>query len=267
MGLNPQQAEQIKVLLRKKIENKLKKYGRETSSMPFLARLIQDNEKIAAYSFIHSVATTLGMSIYEDVSVIIGKINSTECFRNYGVGGVISKQQNLTIKKIITELRNENRKPDVKKRTANIKKETSEVLAASSVGGKFQKAGNIADFYMKRDGVEHYFEIKTVKPNIDVFEKSKTKLLEWVARKRSPVKVFLAFPYNPYHPEPYSRFTETGMMDLPNDFLIGEEYWNFIGGKETFPQLLDTFDEVGKEFKEKLQAKFKQIAKEKINSY
>ena len=94
MGLNSQQTEQIKVLLRKKIENKLKKYGRETSSMPFLARLIQDNEKIAAYSFIHSVATTLGMSIYEDVSVIIGKRNSTECFRNYGVGGVISKQQN-----------------------------------------------------------------------------------------------------------------------------------------------------------------------------
>jgi Type II restriction endonuclease, TdeIII len=260
MGLNSQQTEQIKTLLRKKIENKLRRYGRETSSMPFLARLIQDNEKIAAYSFIHSVATTLGMSIYEDVSVIIGKSNSTECFRNYGVGGVISKQQNLTIKKIITELRNEERK-------ANIKNEISEILNVSSTGGRFQKAGNIADFYLKRDGVEHFFEIKTVKPNIDIFEKSKTKLLEWVARKRSVVKVFLAFPYNPYHPEPYSRFTETGMMDMPNDFLIGEEYWDFIGGKNTFPKLLDTFDEVGKEFKEKLQAKFKQIAKEKINSY
>jgi NADH:ubiquinone oxidoreductase subunit E len=99
MGLSYRQKEQIKNLLRKKIENKLKKYGRETSSMPFLARLIQDNEKIAAYSFIHSVATTLGMSIYEDVSVIIGSENSNECYRNYGVGGVISKSQNYTIKK------------------------------------------------------------------------------------------------------------------------------------------------------------------------
>jgi hypothetical protein len=260
MGLNKQQNEQIKVLLRAKIENKLRKYGRETSSMPFLARLIQDNEKIAAYSFIHSVATTLGMSIYEDVSVIIAKSSSTECFRNYGVGGVVSKQQNLTIKKIITELRNKDRK-------ANIKNEVTEILNASSAGGKFQKSGNIADFYMKRDGIEHFFEIKTVKPNIDIFEKSKTKLLEWIARKRSAVKVFLAFPYNPYHPEPYSRFTETGMMDPPNDFLIGEEYWNFIGGKNTFSQLLDTFDSVGKEFKDKLQKKFIQIAKEKISSY
>ena len=120
---------------------------------------------------------------------------------------------------------------------------------------------------MKRDNEEYYFEIKTVKPNIDVFEKSKTKLLEWIARRRKKINVFLAFPYNPYHPEPYSRFTEVGMMDSPNDFLVGDEYWDFIGGKNTFPELLKVFDEVGKEFKGKLKAKFKQIAKGKLDSY
>ncbi len=98
-------------------------------------------------------------------------------------------------------------------------------------------------------------------------KKSKTKLLEWVARKRKHINVYLAFPYNPYHPKPYHRFTEVGMMDPPNDFLVGEEYWNFIGGDNTFYDLLKTFDEVGKEFKEKLGEKFKQIAKEKIDSY
>ena len=78
---------------------------------------------------------------------------------------------------------------------------------------------------------------------------------------------FLAFPYNPYHPEPYSRFTESGMMDSPNDFLVGDEYWDFIGGKGTFPELLKTFDEVGKQFKERLNQKFKDIAKDKLDSY
>ena len=260
MALSAKQREEIKILSRKKIENKLKRYGRETTSMPFLAQLVQDNEKIAAYSFIHSLATTLGMSIYEDVSVVLASENSDECFRNYGVGGVISKEQKSVIGKIINELRNKERK-------ANIREETKQVLNASSIKGKFQKSGNIADFYMRRKGVEYFFEIKTVKPNIDVFEKSKTKLLEWIARKRISVKVFLAFPYNPYYPEPYSRFTETGMMDYPNDFLIGEEYWDFIGGKDTFPSLLEIFDEVGKQFKEKLQDKFKQVAQEKIDSY
>lgn len=260
MALSKIQKQKIKDLLSNKIEKKLKSYGRETTSMPFLARLIQDNEKIAAYSFIHSMATTLGMSIYEDVSVIIASENSEECFRNYGVGGVISKKQKSVIVNIITKLRNG-------ERDADIELEKKEVLYASSENGEFQKSGNIADFYMKREGKEYYFEIKTVKPNIDVFEKSKTKLLEWIARRRKPVNVFLAFPYNPYHPKPYSRFTESGMMDTPNDFLVGDEYWDFIGGKGTFAELLETFDEVGKEFKDRLNQKFKDIAKEKMDSY
>lgn len=260
MALSTEQREKIKVLLQKKIDNKLKKYGRETSAMPFLARLIQDNEKIAAYSFIHSLATTLGMSIYEEVSVIICESSCQETFRNYGVGGVISRSQKAVINRIITELRN-------KERTANIKKEIEEVLEVSPQMGTFQKSGNIADLYFLRENVEYYFEIKTVKPNIDIFEKSKTKLLEWAARRRKIIKVFLAFPYNPYHPESYSRFTEVGMMDHPNDFLIGDEYWDFIGGSNTFNPLLEVFDEVGKEFKQKLIDKFRSIAKSKINSY
>lgn len=260
MALSNNQRLKIKKLLSKKLEAKLMSYGRETTSMPFLARLIQDNEKIAAYSFIHSIATTLGMSIYEDVSVIIASENSEECFRNYGVGGVISKGQKAMISNIVAKLRNGVRE-------ANIEKEKQEVLNASAENGEFQKSGNIADFFMKRDVKEYYFEIKTVKPNIDVFEKSKTKLLEWIARRRIDVNVFLAFPYNPYHPQPYSRFTEVGMMDYPKDFLVGEEFWNFIGGDNTFPELLHTFDEVGKEFKERLKQKFKEIAKEKLDSY
>ena len=260
MSLSSKQREKIKKLLEDKINNKLKSYGRETTSMPFLARLIQDSEKIAAYSFIHSMATTLGMSIYEDVSVIIASETAEEAFRNYGVGGVLSKAQKAVISEIITQLRNGDREAD-------ISKEIKEVLSASPENGEFQKSGNIADFYMKRGKEEYYFEIKTVKPNIDVFEKSKTKLLEWVARRRKYINVYLAFPYNPYHPKPYHRFTEVGMMDHPNDFLIGEEYWDFIGGKNTFFELLETFDEVGKEFKDKLTQKFKQIAKEKIDSY
>lgn len=260
MPLSANQRTEIETLLRKKLDTKLRNYGRETSSMPFLARLIQDAEKIAAYSFIHSLATSLGMSIYEDVSKIIAKENAEECFTKYGVGGVISEAQHIAIGNLVAALRIQSRKSD-------IKAEIKEILAVSATDGVYAKSGNIADFYMKRNGEEYFFEIKTVKPNIDVFEKSKTKLLEWVARVRRPIHVFLAFPYNPYHPLPYSRFTEVGMMNAPHDFLVGDEYWNFLGGENTFEQLLDTFDNVGKEYKEQLQVKFKEIAETKIENY
>ena len=260
MSLSKVQKEKIDQLISHKIEKKLKVYGRETSSMPFLSRIIQDNEKIAAYSFIHSVSTSLGMSIYEEVSVIIAEPYCEECFKNHAVGGVISVDQKKTISKIVRELRNKEREP-------NINKEIQEVLQADTSQEKVQKSGNIADFYMKKKDKEFYFEIKTVKPNIDVFKESKIKLLEWVARKRKKIYPYLAFPYNPYHPQPYERFSTANLVKVNEDFLVAKKYWDFIEGDNTFEQLLDVFSKVGKRYKKALSKKFKEVAKQKIDSY
>ena len=57
------------------------------------------------------------------------------------------------------------------------------------------------------------------------------------------------------------------MMDYGKDFLVGDEFWDLLGGKNTFKDLLETFESVGKKYKEKLDVKFKKIASEKIDSY
>ncbi len=257
MGLSNDQKKKIKELLRSKIKGKLTNYARETSSMPFLAKIVQDDEKVAAYSFIHSVATMLGMSIYEDVAKIIAEPSSEEVATKVKTDGTLSSSQKSVIGNIVNGLRDGTRK-------VNKTNETQEILKASATNGKAQKDGNVADFYMKRKGVEYYFEIKTVKPNIDVFTKSKVKLLEWIARKRKPVKTFVAFPYNPYHPEPYSRFTEQGVLEKGVEFLVGDEFWDFLGGKNTYNELLEIFDEVGKELKKDIDAKIKEVARTKM---
>ncbi len=232
MALTEKQVEEIKKLLRTKLNEKLTKYTRETTSMPFLAKLMQDSEKVAAYSFIHSLSTTLGMSIYEEVSKIIARPLSQEVERNVKLDGTLSQIQKQVINTIVNELREGKRK-------ANNKNEMNEVLKADSSNGKAQKDNRIVDFYMKRNNKEYYFEIKTVKPNIDVFTKSKQKLLEWVARKQKPIHAILAFPYNPYHPAPYSRFTEQGVVEHETEFLIAEEYWDFLGGEGTYKEVLE----------------------------
>ena len=117
MGLSINQRKEIETLLIRKITDKLNRYTRETASMPFLTRLIQDKEKVASYSFIHSIATTLGMSVYEDVSKIIAKEHSEEVFTKMDLGGVLSKDQKSVIDNIVRELRNGER--EVKKEEEN----------------------------------------------------------------------------------------------------------------------------------------------------
>lgn len=143
MSLPTNKKEAIKNLLCKTIDDKLKKYVRESGYMPFLTRLMQDNERVAAYSFTHSLVTTLGTSVYEQVSKVIVEGDCEEVFRQYDIGGVISNSQREVINNIVNDLGNG-------ERTCDIKKETSEVIRADSRNGKYQKEGKIADLYIKR---------------------------------------------------------------------------------------------------------------------
>ncbi len=255
MSINTNQANEIKVLLREKIKDKLNTYERETSSMPFLAKLMQDTEKVAAYSFIHSLATTLGMSMYEQIAQIIARPHFDIAKVGYDVEGIISTEENATIVSIMQGIKN-------KSRATNKDKEMAEILKCKSSSGINLKIR--ADLFLKRGDDEFYIEIKTAKPNIDVFNKSKQKLLEWVALRKKKVTTFLAIPYNPYHPELYSRFTLQGVLDEEKELYVAEKFWDFLGGKNTYEELLKIFDEVGKEFKSQIQAKIKDVAKEKM---
>jgi len=255
MALTKRQIDEIKDLLRGKIDEKLKNYVRETSSMPFLAKLMQDSEKVASYSFIHSLATTLGMSIYEKISEIVASTTYDIVKTGYDVEGELSDKENAIISQILQEIKNGTRK-------TNKEQEIKEILGCKPNKGRKVKIR--ADLFLKKGNEEYYIEIKTAKPNIDVFAKSKEKLLQWVALRKKIVNTLIAIPYNPYHPEPYSRFTMQGYLDEEKELYVADKFWEILGGKGAYKEVLDIFDEVGKEFKEKIQNKIKEVAKEKM---
>ena len=97
----------------------------------------------------------------------------------------------------------------------------------------------------------------------------KLKLLRWAALRLSQdknAKVFtrLAIPYNPYHPEPYERWTLKGLYDLENgEILVGEDFWNFVASDNIYEELLDVFQSVGEELREEIDKKFAEFRKEK----
>jgi type II restriction enzyme len=73
------------------------------------------------------------------------------------------------------------------------------------------------------------------------------------------VKTLIAIPYNPYEPEPYQRWTLQGLFDLENEIMVAEEFWNFLGGEETYEQLLNVFEKVGVELRPEIDARFQQF--------
>ena len=163
--------------------------------------------------------------------------------------------KNNIISKILQEIKNGTRR-------VNKEKEVKEILNCKPQKGREIKIR--ADLFLKKGNEEYYIEIKTAKPNIDVFTKSKQKLLEWIALRKKKVNTILAIPYNPYHPEPYSRFTMRGYLD-DKEIYVAEKFWELLGDKGTYKEILDIFDEIGKELKQKIQDKIKEVAEEKMN--
>lgn len=70
------------------------------------------------------------------------------------------------------------------------------------------------------------------------------------------INTLIAIPYNPYEPKPYSRWTMAGMLDLDKELKVAEEFWDFIGGKGSYNDLLACFERVGIEMREEINHYF-----------
>jgi hypothetical protein len=257
MALSRQQQDQIKSFLVSKIREKLLEYNPETSSMPFHFRLL-GKDRMALFSFIHSVNTTLGASIFEKVGQLIARPLFKETQDRYDLEGFISSEAVLKIDSIMRELRSGSRKP-------NKVVETKEVLTVAQRGKLGRKLKKRVDlFIIGHDGIERYFEIKAAKPNINEFTGIKKQLLDWIAMRGSinstiKIKTFVAIPYNPYEPQPYERWTLQGLFDLSEEVLVGPEFWDMLGGDNTYVELLKVFEEAGIELRDEIDKKIKSI--------
>lgn len=257
MALTIQQNKQIKDYLIEKIRNKLSTYSPETTSMPFHFRLL-GKDRMALFSFIHSVNTMLGTSIFEQVGRLIAEPKAKIAIGQYTKFiGHISSEAVLKIDNIVRDLRSTLRKPDKDK-------ETKEILAVANKGNLGRKLKKRVDLYVEMNGIEHYFEIKTAKPNINEFVGIKKQMLEWIAMRGSEkpevrIKTIVAIPYNPYEPKPYDRWTLQGLFDLSQEVLVGPEFWDLLGGENTYEDLLNVFEQAGLELYNEIDKKIRTL--------
>lgn len=260
MPILEEQKIEIKNYLINKIREKLESYNPETNSMPFHYRLL-GKDRMALFSFVHSINTMLGQSIFEHVGKIIAEKNNLEVKDQYkDFSGFISSEAVLKIDEIMREIKTATRKP-------NKENETKEILEVANKGNLGKEIKKRIDLFIKtKNNEECFIEIKTAKPNIDVFKAVKRQMLEWIAMRGSKnsiakIKTIVAIPYNPYEPEPYERWTLQGLFDLEKEVLVGKEFWDFLGGENAYEDLLDVFEEAGIILYEEIDEKMSNLKK------
>jgi type II restriction enzyme len=245
MSISKKQSENVEIALKTALKNKFLNYSPEPAYMPFHTRLL-GKDRLALYSFIQSLNTNFGTTIYEPVAVSLANSRFKIAKTQQIAGELISEKAQYVIQKIMDDLTAADYGPD---KPSEIEK----IREVCRVGQMRKVKPTKVDVLLQ--------DIKTAKPNKGGFIEFKRTLLVWTAcvlasNPDAKIQTYIAIPYNPYFPKPYSRWTMAGMLDLKNELKVADEFWDFLGGEGTFDELLNCFERVGIELRGEIDEYF-----------
>ena len=177
-----------------------KKFDGKVSDIPFF---------ISLSSWFHGLNTTLGQSFFEKVAHIL-----SEGVKKEDRSCRISEQQQTAISDLITDLKNDKRKPNLK--------QENEIIYKGNRPLNKGVPNFTADCYYDDNEKIVAIELKTVKPNSSVFKGEKEKILTAKAglKNANPnkeINYYLAFPFDPLSETPYG-YDKARFMNYSVDF-------------------------------------------------
>lgn len=205
---------------------------------PFHKALL-DEELIKLSSFERSFSTSFGQKYVEEISRLIVEGTGITCIRQHLLKVSLFQGANDQIETIMTDLKTNKTKP-------NWQRELLDINAHNK--GRTIIRDVISDLYFERGGIKHFFSIKTVKPNLDQTSIAKRDML--LIKAHDPAfATYFALYYNPtgntQSEYTYSQPNKYFNMKADPCVLIGKDYWDFLGGTDTYEELLVIFQEVG----------------------
>ncbi|MDP3114143.1 MAG: TdeIII family type II restriction endonuclease, partial [Candidatus Cloacimonadaceae bacterium] len=174
MPLTPRQTKLLEEILINSLRAKFQNHNPEPASMPFHTRLL-GKDRLALYSFIHSLNTNFGTTVFEPVAVALGSNRFALSSKQISAGNRISSDAHHVIQNIMNGLTTATTAPN----------KIAEIDAIRQVCNK----GTMQNVNLTRVdlkliasiGAIYLIDIKTAKPNAGGFKEFKRTLLEWAA--------------------------------------------------------------------------------------
>ena len=219
---------------------------------PFHSALLSE-DVIYWSSFERSFSTSFGQRVIEELARLVALSNGAdEACRQKETFISIDTAYEDAIQKHLKKLRNN--KTSYAFDWGSSLNEVQDVVPT----GKFTDTIRIiSDVWWKKDGIEHFLSLKTVKPNIDQTVVAKEDCLH-LAVALPDSKTYFGLPYNPYGEDrkAYAFYPPMNIFDFHNDsvVLIGKDLWDTIGGSGCYDEIIDIASEVGARTKLEIDA-------------
>jgi Type II restriction endonuclease, TdeIII len=225
------------------------------ASKPLYAALVPD-EIFKGSHFERRFVTPFG-NVWEKLAQVVATEAHGSCLMGHTIDGVVGSESLRRIQEVLNQLEHSKKgdekiKPDWDKELKYIKKGGGEPIPVSVVCDIF--------IHNEETKTKYAFELKAPMPNSDQTKVSKEKMFKLLAMKPKKVDhAFFALPYNPYgKKEDYAWTFPRRWFDMQHDksVLIGDEFWELIGGEGTYNNFIKEVNLIGKEYRERIYREF-----------
>jgi len=222
---------------------------------PLYAALVPD-EIFKGSHFERRFVTPFG-SVWEKLAEVAAQEGLGHGIKAHTIQGTVKAERLRRITEILNNLEHpkkgkERIKPDWNKELSYILKGAGENIPVTVV----------CDVYAKdtTNNKKYAFELKAPLPNSDQTKVSKEKLLKLYSMQ--PLQIddaYFALPYNPYGSRKDYAWSFPGRwFDMKEDevVLIGNDFWEKIGGLGTYQAFISAINEIGKEYRDRIYKEY-----------
>jgi hypothetical protein len=224
------------------------------SSKPLYAALVPD-EIFKGSHFERRFVTPFG-GVWEKLAQVVALEAHGNCQMGHTIEGTIGKESLRRIQEVLNKLEHG-------KGVAKVRPDWKTELGYIKAGGGPQfPVSVVCDIFVQNeeDRTRYAFELKGPLPNSDQTKVSKEKLFKLLAMEPKVVDfAYYALPYNPYGKKSDYKWTfPMRWFNMLEDesVLIGNEFWDLIGGTGTYSNFIKEINVLGKEYRERIYREF-----------
>jgi hypothetical protein len=222
---------------------------------PLYAALVPD-EIFKGSHFERRFVTPFG-NAWQNLAVVAANAGLGHGTAEVRIDGAVKSERLRRITEILNRLEHSER--GAKKIQPDWDNELAYILAGD---GESIPVSVICDVFAEdvENKKRYAFELKAPLPNSDQTKVSKEKILKLYSMEPCQIdEAYYALPYNPYGTrENYSWSFPARWFNMKEDkvVLIGEEFWEKIGGLGTYKAFIEAVNEIGREYKDRIYKEF-----------
>lgn len=223
---------------------------------PLYAALVPD-EIFKGSHFERRFVTPFG-SAWEQLAIAAAQSGLGYGVKGHSIFGMVKSERLVRISQVLNALEH----PQEKGKGRTKPDWDSELAYVLEGGGEDIPVQIVCDVYTEdiTNHKKYAFELKAPLPNSDQTKVSKEKLLKLYSMDPPQIDgAYYALPYNPYgKKENYNWSFPARWFNMREDkvVLIGDEFWEKIGGLGTYQAFISAVNEIGKEYKERIYREF-----------